>query len=105
MPFGGADVTREQMRVLREQSERENVEVRVVPFSVGGFPGAGHALLYADGAVPDLDTVQLDSAHGPEFTHAEAQLAKYRVHLDWMDNAALPRGASRDLIHKVAREL
>jgi len=70
-----------------------------------GFPGAGHALLYAEGAVPQLDTVQLDSTHGPEFSHAEAQLAKYRAHLDWMDGASLSPEKSRDFIHAVARRL
>ncbi|MFE1799340.1 MULTISPECIES: helix-turn-helix domain-containing protein [unclassified Streptomyces] len=105
MPYGGTDATRQQLRYLAAQSERENVEVRVIPTSMGGFPGAGHALLYADGEVPPLDTVQLDSAHGPEFTHAEAQLTKYRSHLDWMDGAAVASGASRGLIHKIAREL
>ncbi|MGW3496973.1 helix-turn-helix domain-containing protein [Streptomyces sp. NPDC001020] len=105
MPFGGTEATREQLKYLCAQSERANVEVRIISFGVSGFPGAGHALLYADGVVPQLDTVQLDSAHGPEFTHAEAQLAKYRVHLDWMDSAALHPAASRDLIHRIAREL
>lgn len=105
MPYGGADATRLQLEHLAAQSERETIGVRVIPTSVGGFPGAGHALLYADGAVPQLDTVQLDSAHGPEFTGAEAQLTKYRAHLDWMDDAALPPAASRDLIRNVAREI
>ncbi|GAA2445981.1 helix-turn-helix transcriptional regulator [Streptomyces glaucus] len=105
MPYGGSEVLRQQLDHLTTQSERDTIDVRVVPMSVGGFPGAGHALLYADGAVPQLDTVQLDSAHGPEFTGAEAQLTKYRAHLDWMDNAALPPAASRDLIRNVAREL
>jgi hypothetical protein len=49
--------------------------------------------------------VQLDSAHGPKFTGADAQLTKYRAHLDWMDSAALPPAASRDLIRNVARDL
>lgn len=105
MPFGGTEVARQQLARLGAVSERENTEVRVVPTSVGAFPGAGHALLYAEGVVPQLDTVQLDSAHGPEFTHAEAQLTKYRSHLDWWDDAALSPAASRDLIRKVAREL
>ncbi|WP_128379668.1 helix-turn-helix domain-containing protein [Streptomyces cavernae] len=105
MPYGGTDVMREQLAHLAAASERESVEVRVIPTQVGGFPGAGHALLYADGVVAQLDTVQLDSAHGPEFTHAEAQLNKYRAHLDWMERAALPSRASRELIRKVAREL
>ncbi|MGC9441924.1 helix-turn-helix domain-containing protein [Streptomyces sp. WG5] len=105
MPYGGAEVTRQQLLHLIAQSERHNIDVRIVPTGVGGFPGAGHALLYADGEVPELDTVQLDSAHGPDFTGAEAQLTKYRSHLDWMDNAALDPAASRDLVHSVAREL
>ncbi|MGW0334584.1 helix-turn-helix domain-containing protein [Streptomyces sp. NPDC003011] len=105
MPYGGTQATREQLEHLAGQSERENVEVRVIPTSKGDFPGAGHALLYADGAVPQLDTVQLDSAHGPEFTHAEAQLTKYRAHLDWLDDAAMRPEASRDVIHKIARDL
>ncbi|RZB15873.1 XRE family transcriptional regulator [Streptomyces sp. F001] len=105
MPYGGDEVTRQQLKHLAGQSERDTIDVRVIPTSVGGFPGAGHALLYADGVVPALDTVQLDSAHGPEFTGAEAQLTKYRAHLDWMDHAALPSAASLDLIHNIAREL
>ncbi|MFK4144104.1 helix-turn-helix domain-containing protein [Streptomyces sp. NPDC004065] len=105
MRFGGDDVTRKQLEHLAARSEDDCVDVRVVPTSVSGFPGAGHALLYADGVVPQLDTVQLDSAHGPEFIGAEAQLTKYRAHLDWMDDAALPSAASRDFILTVAREL
>ncbi|MCT7351197.1 helix-turn-helix transcriptional regulator [Streptomyces sp. 15-116A] len=105
IPYGGSEVTRQQLNRLATESERDGLDVRVIPNSAGGFPGAGHALLYAEGPVPQLDTVQLDSAHGPEFTGAEAQLTKYRAHLDWMDKAALPQAASRDLLHTVARDI
>lgn len=105
MRFGGRKVTRDQLKYLCEASEREHITLGVIPVDCGAFPGAGHALLYAEGAVPQLDTVQLDSAHGPEFTHADAQLAKYRAHLDWMAEAALGPAESRDFIHTIAREL
>ncbi|MGP2437984.1 helix-turn-helix domain-containing protein [Streptomyces sp. JW3] len=105
MPYGGVKATRQQLDHLVDQSHRENIELRVIPTSRGDFPGAGHALLFAEGAVPRLDTVQLDSAHGPEFTDAEAQLTKYRAHLDWMDAAGLPPASSRTLVHKIAHEL
>ncbi|MGW7260074.1 Scr1 family TA system antitoxin-like transcriptional regulator [Streptomyces sp. NPDC054834] len=62
------------------------------------------ATLCSTPTVPQLDTVQLDSAHGPGFTGAEAQLTKYRAHLDWMDEAALSPAASRDLVRTVAQE-
>lgn len=105
MPYGDADITRQQLKHLSAMSERDTVDVRIIANAVGGFPGAGHALLYAEGVTPQLDTVQLDSAHGPEFTHAEAQLTKYRAHLEWMENASLSTAASRDLIRTISRDL
>jgi hypothetical protein len=103
--FGGTKIMRTQLDHLCEVSEPNNIEVRVVPFRAGGFPGAGQSLLYAEGAVPQLDTVQLDSAHGPVFIHAPAQLDKYRSHLDWMGSHSLSPAASRDLIHDISRSL
>ncbi|KIZ19147.1 helix-turn-helix domain-containing protein [Streptomyces natalensis] len=105
MQFGGRKVTQAQLDHLCAQSERKHITVRVIPVDCGAFPGAGHALLYAEGVVPRLDTVQLDSAHGPEFTHAEAQLAKYRAHLDWMAENALAPEKSREFIHAITRQL
>lgn len=105
MLFGGRDAARAQLGALIEWSERDNVLVRVIPFALGSFPGAGHAALYAKGPVPQLDTVQLDTAHGPAFMHAELQLAKYRAHLDWMDGKSLPVTASRDFIRNIIKDL
>lgn len=105
MQFGGRRVMREQLHHLCRVSERDNVELRVLPVEAGAFPGAGHAVLYADGPVSRLDTVQLDSAHGGEFTHSEAQLAKYRTHMDWWQSHTLGPEDSRDLIHSIARQL
>ncbi|MER6101120.1 Scr1 family TA system antitoxin-like transcriptional regulator [Streptomyces sp. NPDC001832] len=96
--FGGMKVMRTQLEHLCDVSEQDNVDVRIVPFSSGAFPGAGQALFYAQGVVPQLDTVQLDSAHGPAFTHAPAQLDKYRSQLDWMESVSLSSSKSRDFI-------
>ncbi|WP_052850169.1 helix-turn-helix domain-containing protein [Streptomyces avicenniae] len=105
MLFGGREATRDQLKTLIEASERDGVVVRVVPVERGSFPGAGHALLYTEGAVPQLDTAQLDSAHGPEFMHADRQLDKYRAHLSWMDRECLSPDASREFIHSIMRDL
>lgn len=105
MQFGSRKVTQEQLQHLCDMSEREHIELRVIPVGRGAFPGAGHALLYAHGAVPQLDTVQLDSAHGPEFMHADAQLTKYRAHLNWMEDASLNAAESRDFIHAISRQI
>jgi hypothetical protein len=105
MQFGGRKVTQAQLDHFCATSERKHISLRMVPVECGALPGAGHALLYAEGPVPRLDTAQLDSAHGPEFTHAEAQLAKYRAHLDWMAENALTPEKSRDFVHSIARQL
>lgn len=103
--FGGTKVMRTQLEHLNELSERDNIDVRVITFKAGAFPGAGQSVIYAEAVVPQLDTVELDSAHGPEFTHGQAQLDKYRSHLDWMEGASLGPSESRDFIHSIARHL
>jgi transcriptional regulator with XRE-family HTH domain len=105
MQFGGRNVARRQLEHLLVMSEREHITLRVIPFEAGAFPGAGQTVNYSEGPVPKLDTVQVDSAHGPDFLHEESQLAKYRSHLDWMERIALSPASSRDLIHTVARNL
>ncbi|MET9546523.1 helix-turn-helix transcriptional regulator [Streptomyces sp. NPDC006627] len=105
MQFGGRDVARAQLEHLLKKSEQANVTLLVIPFEAGAFPGAGQTVLYAEGPVPQLDTVQIDSSHGPDFLHAEGQLAKYRSHLDWMENIALSSEDSRSFIRTIAGQL
>ncbi|MFJ7490477.1 helix-turn-helix domain-containing protein [Streptomyces sp. NPDC097727] len=105
MQFGGRTVARAQLEHLLERSEQPNVTLLVIPFEAGAFPGAGQTVLYAEGPVPQLDTVQIDSSHGPVFVHSEAQLPKYRAHLDWMEGIALSPDKSRNFIHNIACQL
>lgn len=105
MEFGGPSVAKRQLEHLLRMSERDAVTVRVIPFKAGGFPGAGQSVIYAEAAIPRLDTVQLDSTHGSEFIDTEAQLGKYRAQLDATEKTALPPGASRDFIRTLANDL
>lgn len=105
MRFGGADVAREQLTYLIDMSERDNVTVLAMPFDRGGFPGAGQHAVYAEGPVPRLDTVQVDSLHGPAFLHAEGQPAKYRAQLDLLEELSLSPDQSREFISTIARQL
>ncbi|MFG2968550.1 helix-turn-helix domain-containing protein [Streptomyces sp. NPDC048288] len=105
MQFGGPRVAREQLLHLLDQSERDGRTVLVVPFTRGAFPGAGQTVLYAEGPTEQLDTVQIDNSHGPDFLYGEAELTKYRAHLDRMEELALSPDDSRAFIHAIAREL
>lgn len=105
MEFGGSSVARRQLEHLLRTSERATVNLRVIPFKAGGFPGAGQSVVYAEAAVPRLDTVELDSTHGPEFIDTETQLHKYRAQLGAAESVALAPAASRDFIRTLADDL
>ncbi|UNO40166.1 helix-turn-helix transcriptional regulator [Streptomyces sp. MST-110588] len=105
MQFGGPEVTREQLRHIIDMSERDGVAVLVIPFSAGIFPGSGQTIVFAEGPLPELDTVQLDAEHGFVFVHTEVALAKYRTVLDRMEAMALKPEPSRDFIRSIMKTL
>ncbi|MFE7115095.1 DUF5753 domain-containing protein [Streptomyces sp. NPDC057654] len=102
---GGTAIARAQLAHLLTASERENVTVRVIPFAAEDFAGAGHSMLFVRGRVPQLDTVQLDAAHGSTFLDAEPQLKRYRARLDRVGCSALDPERSRELIRRIAQEM
>ncbi|MFI9587119.1 helix-turn-helix domain-containing protein [Streptomyces sp. NPDC052236] len=105
MQFGGVAVTRRQLRHILDMSERAHITVHVIPFVAGAYPGSGQSILYAQGPVPQLDTVHLDQSHGSALIDAEAQLDKYRVLLKRMKGIALGAKESREFIHTIVQEL
>ncbi|MER6500551.1 Scr1 family TA system antitoxin-like transcriptional regulator [Streptomyces sp. NPDC001455] len=105
MQFGGPKVARAQLDHILDQSERDLITVRVIPFTAGGLPGAGQSFTYAGARVPQLDTVQLDSSHGSTLLDSDMQLRRYRGLLERLRALALPVGESRDLIRTIARDL
>lgn len=102
---GGRKVAAAQLDHLLELSELPHVKVRVIPFDTEDFAGAGHSMLYFQGPAPQLDTVQLDTAHGSVFLDAELRLKQYRERLERVDGTALRVAESRDLINRIMREL
>lgn len=105
MGFGGPSVSHGQLTHLLDMSETPHVTIRVIPFGTAYFPSTGQSFDYVRGAVPQLDTVQLDTHHGGcGFLDAEAQLTKYRAVLDHMTSCALAPPESRDFIHDLIRK-
>ncbi|MFJ2263025.1 helix-turn-helix domain-containing protein [Streptomyces sp. NPDC087844] len=105
MLVGGGNVARTQLEHILQVAEKGSLSVRVIPFTVDGFAGAGHAMQYIGGSVPQLDTVQLDSAHGAVFIDAPAQLHRYRARWERVDSAAAAQDASLDLIRRITQDL
>ncbi|GAA3834888.1 helix-turn-helix domain-containing protein [Streptomyces phyllanthi] len=105
MRFGGREVTRAQLRHLRDVSDRRTVTVRVIPFTYEGFIEATQPVLYAGGPVDELDTVRLDSALGGRSLYADTALRKYRAQFEVAEQAALGAEASLQLIRDIEKEL
>lgn len=105
LEFGGREVARRQLAHLADVSELAHVTLLVIPFRAGPFHGAGQSILYAEGPVAQLDTVQLDTSFGGHFIDAPTPLRNYRSLLDLMEGSALPPDESRELIQSIAREL
>ncbi|MFC9952417.1 helix-turn-helix domain-containing protein [Streptomyces prasinus] len=106
MGFGGPSVSHGQLTHLLDMGEMPHVTIRVIPFGTAYFPSTGQSFDYLTGAVPQLDTVQLDTHHGGcGFLDAEAQLTKYRAVLDHMTSCALGPAESHDFIHNLIREV
>ncbi|MFI8085124.1 helix-turn-helix domain-containing protein [Kitasatospora sp. NPDC086009] len=105
MRFGGREVTREQLDWMLELSHLPHVTLRVVPFESGGFVGSGQAIIYANGPVPRLDTVQYDSVDGPIYLHSTEYLDKYSAIIAKMTDRSLSADDSRDLISTIKREM
>ncbi|MEV5877115.1 helix-turn-helix transcriptional regulator [Streptomyces sp. NPDC052101] len=97
--------SRVQLADILEVSEADNVTVRVIPFTVEGFAGAASAMMYAGGAVPKLDTVVRDAPNGAVYIGSEGQLSALRALFSRLEATALSPERSRDLIHRVAKEL
>ncbi|WP_455360599.1 helix-turn-helix domain-containing protein [Streptomyces sp. SYSU K21746] len=105
MQFGGPAVARRQLLHLLDMGEREHITLHVIPFAAGAYPGAGQSIYYVHGSVPQLDTVQLDQAHGPKLVDAEAELQVYRLVLERMEALALKPDESYRFIHTIVESL
>ncbi|MFI9563928.1 helix-turn-helix domain-containing protein [Streptomyces rishiriensis] len=97
--------SRAQLSRLVEASEADHITLRVIPFDLDGFPRAGSSMTYVGGAVPKLDTVVRDAPHGTLFIDAESQLGAFRALFRNVEAASLEPDRSRDLIHRLAKEL
>jgi hypothetical protein len=101
----GRAATRMQLTRILEMSDAGHVTIRVVPFTLDDFAGAGSSMVHLGGAVPRLDTVVRDAPHGTAFVDAEAQLEHFRKLFRRVKHASLSPEQSRDLIHQLAKEL
>lgn len=99
------DAARAQLRQILDLVEAGSASVRVIPTDQDGFAGSGASMVYVGGALPGLDTGVRDSPAGAAFIDAEPQLERLRALIRKVESASLDPMASRDFIHRMAKEL
>ena len=101
--IGGRKVMHDQLHHLAEMSDRPKVSVQVVSFETGA-----HAGLLGCFAIADLgglhDTLYLETATTGQVVEVPSVVSEAALIFENLRSEALPRGASRDLIMKVAEQ-
>jgi len=102
-PVAPAQVMYGQLVWLAEVSRRPNITIQVLPYSAGGHTGLLGAFTVADlGSNPGTVNVE-DITYGRVFEDA-ATVSQVTLHYKSLQSEALPKGASRELIARVAEE-
>jgi transcriptional regulator with XRE-family HTH domain len=102
-PVAPAEVMYDQLTYLVDVSRRPNVTIQVVPYSAGGHTGLLGAFVVAD-LDSSLGIVYVeDIADGRVFEDPGA-VSRVTLRYKSLQSEALPKGASRDLIARVAEE-
>lgn len=96
--IGSPKIMHEQLVHLADMSLRPNVAVQVIPGELGAHGGLLGAFTLAETS----GTVYLDTAVDAQITGDDAIRDNTAVIFERLTEDALPRGASRDLILKVA---
>jgi len=102
--IGSRKIMYEQLQQLADTSCRSSVTIQVVPAGIGAHAGllGGFAIASASSSAPD--TVYMESPDEGQTTELPSVVGKLSLTFGTLRADALPRGASRELIGKVAEE-
>lgn len=90
-PVGGAAVLKGQIEQLRVLADRGQVEIRVLPFTVGAHAAMAGAFRILDFGDPeDPDIVYLESHVGALYLEEEDEVAEYRRIFDLIRLSSIP---------------
>jgi transcriptional regulator with XRE-family HTH domain len=101
-PVAAPEVMYEQLMELAATSQRPNVAVQIVPYSAGG-----HAGLLGACTVAELDghsIVNIEDIADGRVTDDAGTVSQVTLRFNSIRSEALPKGASRELIMRVAEE-
>jgi hypothetical protein len=102
-PIGDAKVMNDQLSYLAEMADRPNITIQVIPYSAGCHVGLLGAFVVAEfDDAPGV--VYLENAADGQTAEDASVVSTVLLRFDTLRSEALPRGASRDMIMKVAEQ-
>jgi transcriptional regulator with XRE-family HTH domain len=103
---GGAEVMRVQLHKLAEAADRPNIEVQVLPASIGAHPATSGQFVILE--FPELsasDVVYLEHLTSNVYVEQEAEVFRYNLAFDGLRSLALDPAESRKRIIGLAEAL
>lgn len=98
--IGGEAVMAEQIRHLITLSERDHIDIQVLPFSAGAHPGmkTGFTLLRFPEGFDDMDCVYLENNNGGVWQEVLEHVAEYSATFERQCSIALSPEETRELL-------
>ena len=102
-PVAPTEVMHDQLMHLVEMSRRPNITVQVLPYSAGGHTGLLGAFTVAD-LDGNAGTVNVEDITDGRVFEDPGMVSRVTLRYKSLQSEALPKGASRELIARVAEE-
>ncbi len=102
---GSVEVMRDQMRNLVEASERPNVTVQLLPFSLGAHPGLYGPFVILTFPHPTPDLVWLENPKNSVYLESPEDVDNYTDIFDQLRDSALDPSETRTRIARISKEL
>lgn len=103
-PIGGAQVMRNQLRRLIVEAKKPNIEIHVLPFSAGEYPGTDGSFALVKLPDPFPEVVYIESSAGTIFLES-TDVSRFATQYDRMQKSCLDVEQSVALIAAIEKDL
>jgi hypothetical protein len=105
-PIGGRDVMRAQLEHLIAMTKRPRVALQIIPFGAGGHAAQGGAFTILRFPDPWMaDVVYTEQLTGAVYLDKREDVDTYLAAMERLCLAALPPGATADVVTTIANEM
>jgi transcriptional regulator with XRE-family HTH domain len=101
--IGGPDVMAQQIRHVIESAQRDNIEVQVMPYTVGAHPALDSTFILLEIAPPVPDVVYVEGLAGQIYLERPQEVERYKQVFECLRTLALNPKESVNLLKKMLK--